>query len=122
MTFKLDAAKLEEALTAAVDRCIRIDDNQERNYAIRGAAVEEGYKLAMSELLPVIDGLRDVAARQIAHANNGLCPDEVEGFVTRDDECPACQALMAADQVLALANSAGATPSRSRDEDSGHAN
>jgi len=122
MTIALDAAKLEAALTAAVDRCIHIDDNLERNYAIRAAAVEEGYRLALSELLPVIEGLRGVAARQTAHANNGMCPDEIEGCDTCDDECPACQALMAADQLLALAHGASVALPHVQSGDAEHAN
>lgn len=38
--------------------------------------------------------LADHAAGRINHANNGLCPDEVEGHDTRDPDCPVCRALI----------------------------
>lgn len=38
--------------------------------------------------------LADHAAGRINHANNGLCPDEVEGHDTRDPDCPVCCALL----------------------------
>lgn len=59
----LDEAKLESALTAAVDRCIHIDATQERNIAIRKAAVEEGYRLGLEEA----DKLRALLERLHPH-------------------------------------------------------
>ncbi len=38
--------------------------------------------------------LADHAAGRINHANNGLCPDEVEGHDTRDPDCTVCCALI----------------------------
>lgn len=49
MTQRLGEAQLETALTAALDRCIHITSPQERNIAIRRAAVEEGYSLGLAE-------------------------------------------------------------------------
>lgn len=44
--------------------------------------------------------LRDVGAGAIAHLYRGSCPDPVEGPSVRDDECPACRVLIAADKLL----------------------
>ena len=35
---------------------------------------------------------------EIVHANNGLCPDALEGHGSRDPECVVCQALMVFDK------------------------
>ncbi|HHA2757964.1 TPA: hypothetical protein ACOEQX_001202 [Stenotrophomonas maltophilia] len=43
--------------------------------------------------------LADHAAGRINHANNGLCPDEVEGHDTRDPDCPVCSALIESQAV-----------------------
>ncbi|ATB63309.1 hypothetical protein CLJ08_01160 [Pseudomonas mosselii] len=48
----------------------------------------------------LIDRLRTIGARNVFHVNNGSCPDEVEGHTARDNDCPACQALMDADVLL----------------------
>lgn len=48
----------------------------------------------------LIDRLRTIGARNVFHVNNGSCPDEVEGHAARDNDCPACQALMDADVLL----------------------
>nr|WP_285311284.1 hypothetical protein [Stenotrophomonas maltophilia] len=40
------------------------------------------------------------AEGRVSHANNGLCPDQVEGHQTRDPECPVCQALLSLDLPL----------------------
>lgn len=50
--------------------------------------------------LETVAGLYAVATGQIAHVNCGSCPDIVEGALVRDDDCPACQLLMAADAQL----------------------
>ncbi|SED30972.1 hypothetical protein SAMN05216178_6725 [Pseudomonas saponiphila] len=63
MSQHLDEALLESALTAAVDRCIHIDSTQERNIAIRRAAVEEGYRLGLEEA----DKLRALLERLHPH-------------------------------------------------------
>lgn len=42
-----------------------------------------------------IDILAKHARGEIHHLNAGLCPDGIEGSITRDDECPVCQALQA---------------------------
>lgn len=34
-----------------------------------------------------------VATGEVAHLFAGACPDEVEGFDSRDPECPACIVL-----------------------------
>jgi hypothetical protein len=50
--------------------------------------------------LDTLIGLYAVATGQLTHVNNGSCPDILEGAVVRDDECPACQMLLAADAQL----------------------
>ncbi|MEX3555951.1 MAG: hypothetical protein VB131_04945 [Burkholderia gladioli] len=45
--------------------------------------------------------LRDVGTGAIAHLFRGSCPDQIEGPDVRDDECPACRVLIAADKLLA---------------------
>ncbi len=47
----------------------------------------------------LISQLLDVARRKIEHVNNGMCPDDLEGFDVRDDECPACRVLIEAEQA-----------------------
>ncbi|NKI68897.1 hypothetical protein GN109_05645 [Collimonas pratensis] len=40
-----------------------------------------------------LKNLIDAATGKIAHIYAGFCPDELEGYDTRDPECPACQIL-----------------------------
>lgn len=47
-----------------------------------------------------LQALVDVGSGKLAHAYNGMCPDEIEGYDVRDDECPACRALVAAQDLL----------------------
>ncbi|MCU7282675.1 hypothetical protein OC926_22760 [Pseudomonas peradeniyensis] len=54
----------------------------------------------LTERDELIDRLRTISARHVCHVNNGSCPDEVEGYAARDNDCPACQALMDADVLL----------------------
>lgn len=53
------------------------------------------------EAIKVVQDLIDVGSGKITHSYNGLCPDDVEGFDTRDDECPACRILIAAQRLIA---------------------
>jgi hypothetical protein len=49
---------------------------------------------------PLIADLIKVATGKIHHTyefTTGLCPDEVEGYATRDPKCPACRIIMAAE-------------------------
>lgn len=48
----------------------------------------------------VIRALIDVGTGKLAHIYRGECPDVVEGPDTRDSECPACTALLAAQELL----------------------
>lgn len=50
--------------------------------------------------LEAVAGLYAVATGQLTHVNCGSCPDILEGALIRDDECPACQLLLAADAQL----------------------
>ncbi|SIQ99017.1 hypothetical protein [Aquipseudomonas alcaligenes] len=51
----------------------------------------------------VLAGLYAVCSGQVLHVYMGLCPDALEGAEERDDECPACLAMMAADEALRAA-------------------
>ncbi len=44
--------------------------------------------------------LLQVASASIPHSFNGQCPDVVEGPDVRDHDCPACQALIAAENEI----------------------
>jgi len=55
----------------------------------------------------LIQQLVDLGCGKLKHINLGLCPDAIEGHETRDEECPACQALVAG-QALANALAGGA--------------
>lgn len=35
------------------------------------------------------------ATGEVPHTYRGACPDALEGFTTRDPDCPACQAITA---------------------------
>lgn len=48
----------------------------------------------------VLQSLYDIAVGRLEHVNNGMCPDKLEGYETRDDECPACLALIQAEAAL----------------------
>ena len=37
-----------------------------------------------------------VATGEIDHTGDGLCPDRIEGFDSRDPDCPACKILIEA--------------------------
>lgn len=45
--------------------------------------------------ISAIEILAQHARGEIEHLNAGLCPDSIEGSLTRDAECPVCQALQA---------------------------
>jgi hypothetical protein len=49
--------------------------------------------------LALIHDLAGVAVGRTVHVFNGACPDQVEGELVRDDECPACQILMRLDAL-----------------------
>ena len=42
-----------------------------------------------------------VATGEIKHTFNGLCPDPIEGFDSRDPVCPACKILIEAEARVA---------------------
>lgn len=48
----------------------------------------------------IISQLVLVANGTVLHAYDGLCPDSLVGHDIRDVNCPACQALIAAEQVI----------------------
>ena len=45
------------------------------------------------DIKKLIAELIAVATGEIDHAGNGLCPDPIEGFDSRDPDCPACKIL-----------------------------
>ncbi|MEX6780375.1 hypothetical protein [Pseudomonas aeruginosa] len=44
--------------------------------------------------------LYHIATGQTPHAYNGMCPDALEGHAVRDDECPACKAILRFEEAL----------------------
>lgn len=48
------------------------------------------------DIKKLIAELIAVATGEIEHAGNGLCPDRIEGFDSRDPDCPACKILIEA--------------------------
>ena len=48
----------------------------------------------------ILRQLHAIATGELQHAYNGMCPDQVEGPEVRDEDCPACCALLAADALL----------------------
>ncbi|MTJ93573.1 MAG: hypothetical protein F8N36_12015 [Desulfovibrio sp.] len=50
----------------------------------------------------LIGQLADVAAGRVRHIYRGACPDDLEGDKLRDADCPACRALIAADQAMGV--------------------
>ena len=47
----------------------------------------------------LIRQLIGVATGATGHLNNGMCPDFITGNNSRDEDCPACQVLIAADRI-----------------------
>jgi hypothetical protein len=47
----------------------------------------------------LVNDLEGIAVGRTAHVFNGSCPDQVEGEMVRDDECPSCQILMRLDAL-----------------------
>lgn len=48
----------------------------------------------------IISDLIKVATGELPHTYLELCPDTVDGHHQRDPECPACQAIMAAEAAI----------------------
>ena len=53
------------------------------------------------DIKKLIAELIAVATGEIDHAGNGLCPDHIEGFDSRDPGCPACKILIEAEGRVA---------------------
>ncbi|MCV4061232.1 hypothetical protein OD781_08805 [Pseudomonas aeruginosa] len=47
--------------------------------------------------------LYHIATGQTPHVYNGMCPDALEGHAVRDDECPACKAIIRFEESLQAA-------------------
>lgn len=47
--------------------------------------------------------LYHIATGQIPHVYNGMRPDALEGHAVRDDECPACKAIIRFEESLQAA-------------------
>ena len=64
------------------------------------AAFEQGWKAcqAHAEALYAAEGQEtptdEPIAKRLTHTYMGDCPDEVNGWESRDPECPACRALV----------------------------
>lgn len=58
----------------------------------------ENLEIHMADNQKIIRDLVAVATGQVDHVYMGQCPDKIEGHTTRDHDCPACQAIMAAEQ------------------------
>lgn len=52
------------------------------------------------KLLTILTQLIGISTGRISHVDNGKCPDVVNGYSMRDDECPACIELLTADAAL----------------------
>lgn len=46
----------------------------------------------------VVQALIEVAVGKVQHLYRGTCPDAIEGFDSRDQQCPACRVLIAVQQ------------------------
>lgn len=57
--------------------------------------------IAMTTIQSPVEVLASFARGEIEHVNAGLCPDGIEGPLTRDNECPVCQALVALESAKA---------------------
>lgn len=57
---------------------------------------------AVAEAAERFAALGRVATGEVRHLHNGLCPDAVEGFGSRDPDCPAYHAMSSSQQNLAL--------------------
>lgn len=83
MTYSLEAAAELLYRTTGI---IEIAENCESLTACINAAVAEIAERAAA--------LERVATGEVRHLHNGLCPDAIEGFESRDPNCPACQVIM----------------------------
>ena len=54
-------------------------------------------EIDMADQQQIINDLIAVATGQVDHVYMGQCPDQIEGHEVRDPDCPACQAIMAAE-------------------------
>lgn len=55
----------------------------------------------MVDIKTVLGDLAKVASNEVHHVYHGQCPDEMEGFAARDPDCPACQAIVRAEKLVA---------------------
>lgn len=47
--------------------------------------------------------LYHIATGKTPHVYNGMCPDSLEGHAVRDDECPACNAILRFEEAMQAA-------------------
>ncbi|WP_065961246.1 hypothetical protein [Curtobacterium sp. UCD-KPL2560] len=57
-----------------------------------------------------LQNLIDVATGKTMHLFDGPCPDHVEGWDSRDDECPACRVIVAAERQQTQPPAPAVTP------------
>jgi len=55
----------------------------------------------MEEIAEALRATIKVASNETRHVYMGLCPEELEGFDSRDEECDACKILIKAKQLAA---------------------
>ena len=73
------------------------------NIAPRGKSWVSGQLVDGTQGNPTRDGMKQEAHKtliahaegRVQHAKMGLCPDGIEGPLSRDRDCQVCQALMA---------------------------
>lgn len=53
----------------------------------------------MADIRTILGNLVKVATNEVSHTYNGQCPDDLEGFAVRDPDCPACQAIVQAEEL-----------------------
>jgi nitrogen regulatory protein PII-like uncharacterized protein len=53
--------------------------------------------------LAMVMALYHIATGKTPHSYNGMCPDSLEGHAVRDDECPACKAIMRFEEAMQAA-------------------
>lgn len=54
-----------------------------------------------SLLVEHIDALTKIGTAETQHSYAGLCPDQADGALVRDTDCPACKILLAAEAMQA---------------------
>jgi len=96
------SAPFEYPTTGVLATVMAVDvgTDRERNQWVPWPHVPAVSRAEYDQLAAAARLLADVATGRLDHLHDGLCPDVIEGFDVRDDECPACLALIALDAAL----------------------